>query len=62
MGLDVVVLFPRFGGRESSDGAAGEVTPLRRAVPGVMRSVAVLALLGLVTGGLGFLKLLDLAD
>ena len=61
MGLDVV-LFPRFGGSEGSDSAAGEVTPLGRAVPGVVRSVAVLALLGMVTGGLVFLELLDLSD
>ena len=58
MGLNVV-LFPRFGVSEGSDSAAGEVTFLRRAVPGVVWSVAILALLGLVTGGLRSLKLFD---
>ena len=61
MGFDVV-LFPCFGGSEGSDSATGEVTLLRRAVPGVMRSGAIFALLGLVTGALGVLQLLDLTD
>ncbi len=56
------VLFPRFGGSEGSDSATGEVTLLGRAVPEVMRSVAIFALLGLVTGALGVLQLLDLTD
>ncbi len=61
MGLNVL-LFPCFGGSEGSDSAAGEVTFLGRAVPGVVWSVAILALLGLVTVGLGSLKLFDLAN
>ena len=61
VGLNVV-LFPRFSGGEGSDRAAGEVAFLGRAVPGVVWSVAILALFGLVTGGLGSLKLFDLAD